>query len=124
MTAAVLSSEEFVMTEVEGAGQDPVAQLLRWEVFGAEWAVVHRDEQGATVSLRRCDGGEEVGRLTSDDPALLAFLDARTRPEPLDPRPEPDPVQPVRSADHRVGVHRPQPREVEHDEHDEGPAHC
>ena len=59
-------------------GEDPVEQLRRWEAFGATWEVVHRDQRSATVSLRRCDGGEEVGRLTSDDPALLAFLDERT----------------------------------------------
>ena len=58
-------------------GDDPVEQLRRWEAFGAEWKVVGRDLRSATVSLRRCDGGEEVGRLTSDDPALLAFLDER-----------------------------------------------
>ena len=56
-------------------GQDAVDQLRRWAEFGATWVVVHRDEQSATVSLRRCDGGEEVSRLTSSDPALLAYLD-------------------------------------------------
>jgi hypothetical protein len=30
-----------------------------------------------TVALLRCDGGEEVDRFTSDDPRLLAFVDAR-----------------------------------------------
>ena len=63
----------------EPPGEDPVTQLCRWEAFGAVWEVVHRDERGATVSLRRCDGGEEVGRLTSADPALLAFLDRRAQ---------------------------------------------
>jgi hypothetical protein len=54
---------------------DPVAELRRWEDFGAVWEVVHRAGDEATVSLRRCDGGEEVGRIVSRDPALLAYLD-------------------------------------------------
>jgi hypothetical protein len=34
-----------------------------------------------TVSLCRCDGGEEVGRLSSDDPELIAFLGDRLSSE-------------------------------------------
>ena len=54
---------------------DPVETLRRWEEFGAVWEVVHRTPEQAVVSLRRCDGGEEVSRLVSEDPRLLAFLD-------------------------------------------------
>jgi hypothetical protein len=54
---------------------DPVEVLRRWEDFGAVWQVVHRTAEQATVSLRRCDGGEEVSRLVSGDPRLLVFLD-------------------------------------------------
>lgn len=60
-----------------GHDDDPVGTLLRWEEFGAVWEVVHRTPTEAAVSLRRCDGGEEVSRLVSDDPRLLAFLDER-----------------------------------------------
>jgi hypothetical protein len=56
---------------------DDLETLQRWEDFGAVWEVVHRTRTRVTVSMRRCDGGEEVGRLVSDDPRLLAFLDAR-----------------------------------------------
>jgi hypothetical protein len=56
--------------------EDPVAVLRRWTEFGAVWEVVHRTAHQATVSLRRCDGGEEVSRLVSGDPSLLAYLDA------------------------------------------------
>jgi hypothetical protein len=59
--------------------EDPVDLLRRWEAFGASWQVVARGPQGVTVSLCRCDGGEEAQRLTSADPALLAFLGDRTR---------------------------------------------
>lgn len=56
---------------------DPVATLLRWEQSGAHWSVISRRRAAVTVGLFRCDGGEEVDRITSSDPALLAFLDER-----------------------------------------------
>ena len=56
---------------------DPVEALRRWEEFGAAWEVVARTPEGLTVSLRRCDAGEEVSRLVSDDPALRAYVDER-----------------------------------------------
>jgi len=54
---------------------DPVEVLRRWRAAGAVWRVVSRTPDRATVALCRCDGGEEVDRLTSDDPRLLAYLD-------------------------------------------------
>jgi hypothetical protein len=57
---------------------DPVARLRRWESFGAHWVVLDDDGARVTISLRRCDGGEEVERLTSDDASLRAFLAGRT----------------------------------------------
>ena len=56
---------------------DPVEVLRRWEDFGAVWQVVARTPEQVIVSLRRCDAGEEVSRLTSDDPALRAYVDER-----------------------------------------------
>lgn len=56
---------------------DPVAVLQRWEDAGAHWQVLYRDEDALTISLLRCDGGEEVDRLTSSDPALLSFVGTR-----------------------------------------------
>ena len=67
------------MTHEEGAG--PVAVLRRWEDLGAVWRVVGRGREGVTVALCRCDGGEEVERLTSDDADLLAHLAGRTSSE-------------------------------------------
>ena len=61
-----------------GSGQDPVGQLQRWEDFGGVWRVVARDGSLTTIALCRCDAGEEVDRLTSDDPELLDFLAARS----------------------------------------------
>jgi hypothetical protein len=57
---------------------DPVGRLQRWQAFGAHWVVLDDDGDRVTVSLCRCDGGEEVERLTSDDPSLRAFLGGRT----------------------------------------------
>lgn len=60
---------------------DRVAELTRWEESGAVWRVLRRTATGATVALLTCDGGEEVGRFTSDDPGLLAFLGNRSSSE-------------------------------------------
>ena len=54
---------------------DPVDVLRRWEAFGAVWEVVARTPDEVTVSLKRCDAGEEVSRLVSADPALRAYVD-------------------------------------------------
>ncbi|MGY4712913.1 hypothetical protein ACXDF8_25760 [Mycolicibacterium sp. CBM1] len=56
---------------------DPVAQLQRWQDAGAHWAVVDGCDHSVTVALYRCDGGEEVDRFTSADPALLDFVRRR-----------------------------------------------
>ena len=58
-------------------GVDDLETLQRWEEFGATWEVVHRTADRVTLSLLRCDGGEEVSRLVSDDPAVLAHVDQR-----------------------------------------------
>jgi hypothetical protein len=56
---------------------DPVAVLQRWADAGAVWRVVDRRDT-VTVALYRCDGGEEVDRISSADPHLLRFLADRT----------------------------------------------
>lgn len=61
--------------------RDPVEDLRRWEDSGAHWQVVSRTADRLTIALLRCDGGEEVERLISDDPALLAFVGVRDRSE-------------------------------------------
>jgi len=62
---------------VTAAGEDPVAVLTRWEEAGAVWRVVARQGEAVTVALCQCDGGEEVGRLTSTDPGLAHYLAGR-----------------------------------------------
>ena len=59
--------------------RDRIEELRRWEDSGAHWQVVSRTAGTLTVALLRCDGGEEVERFTSADPALLAFIGARER---------------------------------------------
>ncbi|MDN4518540.1 hypothetical protein JN086_09595 [Mycolicibacterium austroafricanum] len=60
---------------------DRVAELERWEDAGAVWRVIGRNASSVTVALLRCDGGEEVGRFTSTDPRLLAFIGDRLSSE-------------------------------------------
>ncbi len=65
------------MTTTAPTGPDRVAQLERWEALGATWQVAHRSARGVTVSLCRCDGGEEAERFTTDAPEVLAYLAGR-----------------------------------------------
>lgn len=58
-----------------------VAALRRWELSGAVWRVVASTPTGVTVALCRCDGGEEVERFSSDDPAVLGYLGGRLSSE-------------------------------------------
>ena len=60
-----------------GPDLTPVGTLQRWQDAGAVWRVLLRHDDAVTVGLFRCDGGEEVERLTSDDPALLRFVAGR-----------------------------------------------
>lgn len=58
---------------------DPVSVLVRWEEHGAPWRVVARSSTEVTVALYTCDGGEEVDRIVSGDPALLDYVSAPPR---------------------------------------------
>lgn len=67
-------------------------QLLRWETSGGVWRVRGR-RLGAQldIALCRCDGGEEMDRLTTDDPAVLTYVGQRETsedPEPISAEPE------------------------------------
>jgi hypothetical protein len=63
------------------APDDPIAVLQRWADAGAVWRVVYRRRASVTVALYRCDGGEEVDRISSTDPRLLRYLAGRTSSE-------------------------------------------
>jgi hypothetical protein len=63
-------------------GDDPAAVLQRWEDCGGVWRVLDRRAGTVTVGLYRCDGGEEMDRVSSADPRLLDFLGARDESSP------------------------------------------
>ena len=56
---------------------DPVAILTRWEQHGATWRVRSLSPTEAVVELCTCYG-DPVDELRSGDPALLAFVAARS----------------------------------------------
>lgn len=60
------------------AGDELVQVLRRWQESGAVWRVLRREPRATTVALLRCDAGEEVERLSSDDPGWLAYLHDRS----------------------------------------------
>lgn len=63
---------------VVGMSVDRVADLQRWQDSGAHWRVLTRTADSLTISLLRCDGGEEVDRFTSSDPRLFEFVGGRS----------------------------------------------
>ena len=56
---------------------DALARLRRWEESGATWRVLVRTPDAVEIALLTCDAGEEVDRLRTADPAVLAHVDAR-----------------------------------------------
>lgn len=56
----------------------PVDRLRRWELFGAHWRVASRTATHLEIALLTCDGGEEADRMSSDDPALIAYVGSRS----------------------------------------------
>lgn len=54
--------------------EDPLETLLRWESFGGTWELLSWSSAEVTVSLRRCDGGEEAAQLRSDSPQLRQYV--------------------------------------------------
>jgi hypothetical protein len=58
-----------------------LAVLLRWEDAGGAWYLEERGQDSATVVLTTCDGGQEMSRLTSSAPELLAYLRGRRSSE-------------------------------------------
>ena len=61
--------------------EDPVETVRRWERSGGHWRVVLDDGSRLTLSLVTCDGGEEMARVESGDPALRHHVDGRTASE-------------------------------------------
>ncbi len=62
------------MTQVPGEDSADLATLRRWEDAGGEWHLLAQNESSVRIALCRCDGGEEVERITSRDPALIRYV--------------------------------------------------
>ena len=63
--------------EHRSAADSPLRVVQRWEDSGAGWAVRSRGGGRLVLALLTCDGGEEVQRVESSDPALLAWVGDR-----------------------------------------------
>lgn len=57
--------------------EHPIDTLERWELFGGAWRVREQEGSRVQIDLLRCDGGERVDSLTSDDPHLLDWVGER-----------------------------------------------
>jgi hypothetical protein len=78
VTERAVQSDEQALSRLDSPATSPVEKLRRWEAMGAVWRVTARTSSLVTVSLLRCDGGEEVERVVSDDPGLIAFIADRS----------------------------------------------
>lgn len=66
------------------APPDPPADLDRWRRWvehGGAWELLDTTESSVTLRLLTCDGGEEMERLVSEDPALVAAVRAEASAE-------------------------------------------
>ena len=81
MTSSELPRDVPVPFGVADGPPAPVRILRRWQESGAIWNVVARTASWLEISLITCDGGEEMERLRSADPDLMAFVGARTSSE-------------------------------------------
>lgn len=55
---------------------DAIARLERWAAHGGTCRLEKSGGGQATVVLCRCDGGEDVERFTTADPAVMAWVRA------------------------------------------------
>ncbi|MDN5763045.1 MAG: hypothetical protein L0H41_12100 [Microlunatus sp.] len=65
----------------DDAASEDLARLCRWEDAGGTWRVLRRRPEAVLLSLGRCDAGEEVDRLLSEDPAVFEHVGGRESSE-------------------------------------------
>ncbi len=61
---------------------DQIAKLDHWVAHGGTCQLIELAPDRGEIALCRCDGGEEVERFTSTDPAVLAWV--RENGSPID----------------------------------------
>ena len=54
---------------------DDLERLQRWVDSGATLRILSTRHDQITVALMTCDGGEEMGRITTSDPDTLAWCE-------------------------------------------------
>ena len=59
---------------------DVLATVDRWQRAGGTWQLIISSRTSAVIALCTCTGGEEVDRISIDDPATLARLADLTDP--------------------------------------------
>jgi hypothetical protein len=60
--------------------ESPLAILRRWEDSGGTWRIVRHDDLGADLELLTCSGGEVMGRLSTGDSQVLAYVERSETP--------------------------------------------
>jgi hypothetical protein len=66
-------------------------RLRHWVDSGGTWQFEARRGDSVTISLRRCDGGEEADRFESNDPALIKYVEANVDGSGFGAAPDADP---------------------------------
>ncbi|MEZ5186720.1 MAG: hypothetical protein R2720_13325 [Candidatus Nanopelagicales bacterium] len=61
----------------ERPSDSTLAQLRRWEESGGVWRVVARSGGFVDIALLTCSAGEQVSRLHTDEPLVLAYVGDR-----------------------------------------------
>jgi hypothetical protein len=57
---------------------DALKTLRRWEDAGGHWRILAERAGSLVVSLERCDGGEEMDRIESDEPGFVDYVRSRS----------------------------------------------
>jgi len=63
--------------ERPSAPTSALEDLLRWQDSGGLWRVESRTSDGLAITLLTCTGAEEMARLVTTDPDILAFVGRR-----------------------------------------------
>lgn len=78
MSGRVFPAGEVVKDTSRGVFVDPpsrdLERILRWEGQGGEWQVLATAGDAVTVSLMRCDAGEEVDRVVTTEEDVRRYV--------------------------------------------------